>query len=420
MKHKKPSQKILVAAILISGVFIAGVSFAFRPKVEKLPITVTIPSVQVAIANAKTVRIPVISRGTVIPRTSVTLSTQVVGEIIKVSDNFVNGGFFNKGDILVEINPLEYQLAIHTAEAKVASALQQLARSKANASHAINNLKAMGAKKLKQASPYARHEPQMAEANANLRAAKASLEIAKLNLNHTNVKAPFDGRITKKHIDLGDYLSTGESVADIYAVDFAEVRLPLSDKQLALLDPSWLYQSKNKPTEGTSVSLDVEFLGQHFNWQANIVRSEGMVDQRDRLVYLVAQVKNPYQHNPQQPDRPPLAFGLYVDAIIEGRAFNDIIEIPRTALRNNHQVWLASPKDKLEIKQVIVLYKGLRNVYISSGLQTGDRVITSPLDIASQGMNIQVFTQKNKSDKDNNSIDLKQPLEINNKSTNNG
>ncbi|MFV2061165.1 MAG: efflux RND transporter periplasmic adaptor subunit [Gammaproteobacteria bacterium] len=420
MIRKKPSQKILVAAILIGGVFIAGVSFAFRPKVEKLPITHIIPSVQILTANAKTVRIPVVSRGTVIPRTSVTLSTQVIGEIIKVSNNFVNGGFFNKGDILVETNPLEYQLAIHTAEAKVASALQQLARSNANASHAINNLKAMGAKKLKQASAYARHEPQLAEANANLKAAQASLKIAKLNLNHTRIKAPFDGRITKKHVDLGDYLSTGGSVADIYAVDFAEVRLPLSDRQLALLDQSWLYQNKGTPTEGTVVNLDVEFLGQHFNWQANIVRSEGMVDQRDRLVYLVAQVKNPYQQNPEQPERPPLAFGLYVDAIIEGKAFNEIIEIPRAALRNNQQVWLAASDNTLELKQVIVLHKGLRKVYISSGLQSGDRVITSPLDIVTQGMKVKVLTQKIESNIKNNSIEIKQPIKSNKQSSHNG
>jgi len=357
MKRTKPSQKILVVAILVGGLLIAGVSFAFRPTVEKLAITKTIPTVQILTASSKTVRIPVISRGTVIPRTSVTLSTQVVGEIIKVSEDFVNGGFFKKGDILAEINPLEYQLAIHTAEAQVASALQQLARAKANASHAINNLKAMGAKKLKQASAYARHEPQLAEANANLRAAKASLEIAQLNLNHTKVKAPFDGRITKKLVDLGDYLSTGESIADIYAVDFAEVRLPLSDRQLALLDNSWLYQSNNKPTERTAVKLDVEFLGQHFNWQANIVRSEGMVDQRDRLVYLVAQVENPYQRNPEQPDRPPLAFGLYVDAEIEGRHVIVVEDIVDTGLSMEFILNIMSAHNPASLSVATLLHK---------------------------------------------------------------
>jgi len=393
MKYNRPSQKILVAAILISGVLIASVSFAFRPKVEKLAVTKVIPSVQILLADAKTVKIPVISRGTVIPRTSVTLSAQVVGEIIKVSDNFVNGGFFKKGDVLVEISPLEYQLSIHTAEAQVASAKQQLARAKAKASQAISNLKALGKKRLKRASAYARHEPQLAEANANLKAAQASRKIAKLNLKHSKIKAPFDGRITKKHIDLGDYLSTGKAVADIYAVDFAEVRLPLSDRQLALLDRSWLYQSNNSQTEGTAVNLDVEFLGKHYIWQATIVRSEGMIDQRDRLVYLVAQVEKPYQQNPSKPNRPPLAFGLYVDAIIEGRPFENIIKIPRSALRNDRQVWLASEKNTLDLKQVVILHKDLHSVYVSSGLQSGDRVITTPLDVVTQGMSLNIISK---------------------------
>lgn len=420
MKYTQPSQKLLVAAIIICGLLIAGVSFAFRPTVEKLPITKITPSVQILVANAKTTRIPVVSRGTVIPRTSVTISAQVVGEIIKVSENFVNGGFFKKGDILLEINPLEYQLAIHTAEAKIASAKQLLAQSKARASQAIANLKSLGTKRLKKASAYARHEPQLAEANANLKAAQANYKIAKLNLKHTSVVAPFDGRITKKHIDLGDYVSTGKSVADIYAVDIAEVRLPLSDRQLTLLDQSWLYQNINKHDEGTVVNLDVEFLGNHYTWQATIVRSEGLVDQRDRLVYLVAQVKNPYQKNPAKPNRPPLAFGLYVDAIIDGKAFSNIIEIPRTALRNDHQVWLASENNTLELKEVIVLHKGLHSVFISSGLQTGDRVITTPLDIVTNGMKLDIMSQKLESNQKENKINIKTPDYINNKSIDEG
>jgi len=327
----------------------------------------------------------------------VTLSSQVIGQIINVADNFVNGGFFNKDDVLVEINPLEYKLAIHTAEAKVASAKQQLARSNANASHAIANLKALGTKKYKQASAYARHEPQLAEAQANLKAAQASLKIATLNLKYTKILAPFDGRITKKHIDQGDYLSTGKAVADIYAVDFAEVRLPLSDRQLALLDQSWLYQNNNKLNEGTAVSLDVEFLGQHYEWPATIVRSEGMVDQRDRLVYLVAQVEKPYQQNPNQPKRPPLAFGLYVDAVIEGRPFENIIAIPRSALRNDHQVWLVSSNNTLELKDIIILHKSIDTVYISSGIQSGDRIIITPLDIVTHGMELKIISNNNSS-----------------------
>jgi len=412
MKFNRPSQLLIVIGILVFSLLVGGVAYAFRPKVEKLPVTTVLPSVQVVTVKAQTIKIPVISRGTVIPRTSITLSSQVNGEIIKVSSNFVNGGFFDKGDILVEINPLEYELAIHTAEAQVASAKQQLARAKANASQALANLKGLGGNRVKTASAYARHEPQLAEANANLKAAKASHKIAKLNLKYTLITAPFDGRITKKHIDLGDYLSTGKAVSDIYAVDFAEVRLPLSDRQLALLDNSWLYQNNINIVDKTEVSLDVEFLGQHFNWPATIVRSEGMVDQRDRLVYLVAQVKNPYQKDPEHPDRPPLAFGLYVDAVIEGREFDNIIEIPRTALRNNNLVWLATKNNTIELKSVVLLHKGRQSVYVRTGLITGDRVITTPLDIVTQGMNIRIISPQSESNI--NPIEIKSTQKHNN------
>ncbi|VAX01709.1 Membrane fusion protein of RND family multidrug efflux pump [hydrothermal vent metagenome] len=402
--HKK--QILLVLLILIVAVILVVLLFIFKPQVEKLAVVKKIASVQIETVKPATVKIPVISRGTVIPRTSVTLSAQVIGEIIKVSNNFENGGFFNKGDVLVEINPLEYQLAIHTAEAQVASAKQQLAQAKAKASQAIANLKALGAKRLKQASAYARHEPQLAEADANLKAAQASYAIAKLNLKHTKVIAPFNGRITKKHIDLGNYLTIGKPVADIYAVDFAEVRLPLSDRQLALLDQSWLYQSSSDINKRTAVILKVEFLGKHYDWPASIVRSEGMVDQRDRLVYLVAQVKDPYTIVSEYPNRPPLAFGLYVDAIIEGRAFDNIIKIPRDALRNEHHVWLATAENTLEIKKITLLHKGIDSIYISSGISTGDRIIITPLDIVTEGMKLKVINAKQ-----NKTIELENKLD---------
>lgn len=371
---------LLVAAIAVSWLLIAQ-----KPKVEQKPVEVKHPLVSVAVAESETVSVPVFTRGTVTPGTEIQLTSEVGGQVLSVSPRFANGGFFRKGEELIRIDPLEYDVNIKRAEASLAQARQALLQ--ARAEHKARSRVKGGSR-----NQLATYEVQVKQAEASYAAAKAELEAAKLQKERTIIKAPFDGRVRMSTVSVGQYVRPGMQLGSIYAVDLAEVRLPLSDRQLGLVDVPLDFDSMNEP--GPFVTLMGEYGGKTYYWPGQIVRSEGGLDERNRLLYVIAQVEDPYADDPSQPGRPPLTSGFFVEAKIKGRTHRNLFVIPRRALRNGNQVWVVDNNSQLQRRQVDVLYKGKESIYIKSGLNDGDQVVLSQLDIAVDGMRVRTSIQE--------------------------
>ena len=229
------SKLLLPVIIVFVGVVIAWLLLANSPKAQREATVSLPPLVKFIEAQPQDVRIPVFTQGTVKPRTSINLSAEVKGRIIEVSSVFSNGSFFKKGDLLLRINPSDYQLAITKAEALVASAKQQLARAEAEYKQKLEEYKGVSRARI---SDYALRKPQYEEAKAKLKSAGADLDLARVKLARCNIKAPFDGRMVGKKADVGQYVSPGLIVAEIYSTAVAEVRLPVSQAQINLLDLS--------------------------------------------------------------------------------------------------------------------------------------------------------------------------------------
>jgi hypothetical protein len=187
-------------------------------------------------------------------------------------------------------------------------------------------------------------------------------------------------------VNLGQYLRPGFQLGVIYAVNAAEVRLPLSDSQLNLVNIP--YSFSGDAAEGPKVKLVREYGGRKFTWEGQVVRSESGVDEFNRLLYLIASIPDPYAIDPLQPDRPPLTAGNFVEAEIEGKAFPALFQVPRRALRNGAQVWVVNQEQRLARKEIDILYKGRDVVFVRGGLASGDRVVLSQLDIAVEGMRV--------------------------------
>ena len=375
--------------ILVVSASVAWQIFANGPKVKRLAIEVKPPLVEVLTALEQDVKIPVFTQGTVTPRTSIQLAAQVSGNITKVSSKFANGGFFKKNETLLSVDKSEYRLEITKAKAVVARAKQQLARAEVDFNQAKQEIESMG-KKGSSVTAYALKRPQLEEAKANLKAAQADLEIAELQLDRCDIRAPFDGRVLEKIVGVGQYIVPGQNLAHLYAVDIAEVRLPISETQAGLLDIPYSYQGIKQKKSGPSVTLQGKFAGRNHSWQGDIVRTEGGIDEKNRLLYVVAQVLNPYKQDLTQPDRPPLSMGMFVQAEIDGRQFNGTYVLPRSALHGNDVVWLLNKESRLELLKVTVLFRGPNHVYINGGIENGDSVIISPLDAIVNGMLLRV------------------------------
>jgi RND family efflux transporter MFP subunit len=374
---------LLPFGILLVGATISMVMVKSRAPVEMRPTAEFAPLVRVIEVQPEQITMVVKTQGTVKPRTEGELVAEVNGQVIWVSKGFAAGGFFEKGEVLVQIEARDYELAVITARGQVAQAKVRYETEEAQAEVAREEWEQLGTGA---DSPLATRELQMQEAAAALAAAEAALERAERNLRRTRVRAPFAGRIRAKLTDVGEYLAPGVPVASVYSVDYAEIRLPIPDADLAYVDLPVDYRDKAAQETGPVVHLYADFAGRRHHWQGRIVRVEGEIDPQTRMVHAVAQVDDPYGRGAET-DRMPLAVGLFVEAEIEGLEISDLYVVPRSAVRGT-QVLIVDDEDRLRFRDVEILRNDRENVYIASGLGPGERVCVSTLQAVSDGMKV--------------------------------
>lgn len=349
-----------------------------------------LPLIQSIVAKSENIRVPVHTRGIVAPRASVTLISEVSGTVIDVSPQFNSGGFFSKGDVLVRIDPAYYQLEIIKRRRAVDAAIVLVAEVTARAHVARKGAKTG-------ATDFALHIPQVNDAKSQLAAAHADLSLAQLKLVQTEIKAPFDGRVKITRINKDQFVSAGEMLADIYALAVVEIRLPISDHHLSLIDlPSQYLDELSNEADFPRVTVTSLIGGKSYNWEGQVVRSEGGLD-ANRLLYVVAEIKDPFQRDATIHKRPPLEIGRFVEARIDGKKQENVVVIPREALRGQHNVWLVDKDDRLVIRKVDVLYRGRDQVYIREGIESGESVVLTALDFAVHGMKVRRADSKDNS-----------------------
>lgn len=374
-------RKVLAPIVLIVVGLVGAVALVkSKTPVETVRPLAVDPLVRVVPARFARVPLSVAAQGTVLPRTETTLVAQVAAEVVAVSPHFEAGGFFQRGEVLVRLDRRDFELLAEGAAAKVAQAELRLTRQQAEARVAAEEWQTLGEG---EPDPLVLRQPQMAEARAMLRAAEAELGMARLALERTVLRAPFDGRLRRKRVGVGQYLTPGTEVATIHAVDYAEIRLPVPDRQLAFLDLplGWA----DGPVAQPSAELSANFAGRRHRWPGTIVRTEGELDSRSRMLHLVARVEDPYDR--RGTGRPPLAVGLFVDAEIAGRTVDGAL-LPRSALRAGQQVMVVDDEDRLRFRDVGVVRTEKDAVVIGSGLAEGERVCVSPLDVVVDGMRV--------------------------------
>ena len=377
----------IVAPLLVLGVagFVAVVMIWNRPPVEVQVPVFTPPGVRVEAVTLRDVPFSVTSQGTVRPRTESQLVTEIAGRVTSIAPSFAEGGFFESGDVLVTVDPFDYQQAVVSARSQLAQARLRLAQEEAEAEVAIREWDALG-----RGDPRALtlREPQLEDARASVAGAEASLERAERDLERAEIVAPYAGRIRQKNVDIGQFVRVGDAVATIYAVDSAEVRLPLPDEQLAYLDLPLSYRGGSDQPQ-PRVTLRATFAGEAHEWQGRIVRTESEIDPVSRMVHAVAEVLDPYAPGPNR-RRPPLAVGMYVEAEIAGRTVRNVAVVTRAALRGRDRVLVVDAGDRLSFREIDILRATTDAIYVRSGLAEGELVVVSPLDTPTEGMRVQL------------------------------
>ena len=380
--------KFLPLIVILAAILIAGLMSLTKPDSLELESPNREVAVKTAILEKSQVQLTVKSQGTVQPLTRTMLVSEVSGTVMELAPQFEVGGTFSKGDVLIRLDAADYQVAKQRADAQLQSAKAQLLSEQARSSQAKKEWEMTG-RPLSEAPVLALRTPFLAEAQSRLLQAEAEVKQAQLKLQRTIIRAPYAGMVSSTMVDVGQYVTIGARLGETFAIDYAEIRLPMTGKDLSKL--GWnAATSQQQIFHQNKVQLQGSINGINATWQAVLVRSEGTIDQSSRAQYLVAQVSDPYNIK-AIPDRPRLLIGSFVEAVVDGKMIENVYSLPRHALRSNKRVATVDADQRLKLLDVDYVFEDHANYYISSGLQGSVEIVTSGMGIMVDGMRLKRF-----------------------------
>ncbi|MEN0042523.1 MAG: efflux RND transporter periplasmic adaptor subunit [Pseudomonadota bacterium] len=360
--------RFIIGAIILSvAILIFAGMFMSRPAPERKPQEVVAPIVDVIELTPESITFQVASQGTVQPLTQTTLSAEVAGTVVTMSEDFVAGGTFVAGEVLMTIDPTNYRVAVDRAEASVRQ----------------RQIEYDGAKRLNEQGY--RAEAELLSAEAALASARADLVRAERDLDRTVVRVPYNGIVRDRNAQLGDYVAPGAQLGSVFATDIVEVRLPLPDPDLAFVTLPLV--SEGGEAQGPSVTLNGSFRGQASSWQGQIVRTEGVIDERNRMVFAVARVDDPYGLQGAN-DGAALPVGTFVTAAIDGVTMDNIAKIPRELVRGGNQVIFVDDESQLRFETLDFLRTDANYAYVYADQLLLRRVVATRLEAPLNGMKV--------------------------------
>ena len=375
--------------VIVTGLGVLGflALTASKPQLKRTKPPTPVPMVRVSQIKTGPQAVTVRGEGTVRPLREIQLVPQVKGKVVFVSPVLVDGGEFKKGDTLLRIDPLDYQLAVTLAQARIKDSESRLRVAEEEAAAAKEEWRLLYQDKgveSEDPSALAAKEPQLAAAKAKLAADGADLQKARLNLERTELKAPFNGRVSEESVDIGQYVSSAKPLATLFSTEAAEIVVPFDDEALF-----WFHVPGFTPGNGAGSPVKVlaRIAGRELTWSGEVVRAEGKLDGRTRMVQVVVRVQKPYAR------KPPLVAGLFVAVEIQGRTLENAAVIPRAALRDNNTVWVVDETGQLVFRRVDVARMGTNQAILRSGLADGEMVVTSGLKVVTDGMKVRIMPQ---------------------------
>lgn len=372
--------KRLAPILVIAFAFVIFATLqANKPMPEKKEAQARVLQVYTTPATLESTYFDVYAQGEVKARTAINLAAQVSGRIEWASDQFIAGGSFRAGEPILRLESVDYQLALNQAEASLANAQVLLEKAEADANVARQQLAGVN-----NPSPLALKIPQVKEAKASVKAAQASVERARLNLDRTTISLPYDARITSVNVQVGQVIASGQALAASFSTDEVVVRLALKQEALGSLGLPIGFVAK--PNQEPTVTFSTDIAGTSYQWRGKLTHIEANIDQATRMVHAITTLDSPYDGN-NTSDGMPMAVGLYVDAHIQGRQVDQMIAIPRSALRPGNRVFVIE-NETLQVADVKVAHANEDKAYISSGITAGAQIITSPIRNPVAGMAI--------------------------------
>ena len=377
---KKIVKKYTASSIIVISFGITVIMIFAKPAPKSVQNKFVPPVVETMNAIPQSYKVQINSQGTVVPRTEITLTSEIPGKIDFMSRKIQSGSSFDKGDTLLVLDQRDFELALIAAQSSMYQAQVVYERELAESEVAKKEWSNINGGK---ASNLALRKPQLDQAKAALAAAEANYQRALLNVERTFILAPFKGRVRNEYVDVGMVVSPGIPLAQIYAVDMVEVTLPIAESDIKFL--SIPLDGRMVPfSKQPGMTLSSSFAGFTQRWNGKILRSAAEIDSRTRMLSVIGQVPV----KPSKQSTVPIKVGMFVNATIEGRSFNDIFVIPREKVRDG-EVWVLNNEGILSKREVSVLRYEKDKALISNGFEAGDKVLLTRLDVLVEGMKLE-------------------------------
>lgn len=396
------SRRLLtMAGIIIGAIVVAQVMIKMRPEPPRRPPEPESPFVSVETVVAGFGPILVFGSGTVRPRWEIDLAPEVGGKIVAVSPNLQSGGHVSAGEVLVRIDPADYENRVQQAEADVATQRVALLQAEEEANIARAEYEQFRARESRRGnsaappSPLVLREPQLQAASAALARAEAQLRDAELALSRTEVRSPFDGRVRNEVADVGRIVAPGQSLGQIYASDAVEVVVALSDDDAVLIPNLWSLQAGDGD-RSVPATVTIEYGSRRFFWEGYVDRAETALDEQSRTIAVVVSVPDPFgagqavEVDSKTGAAPPLLVGQFAQVAIDGVELAEYFILPRRALRLGDEVWVIAADGRVQIVAVDVLQETDERLYVIGDFTDGQLVIVAGITVATNGMEVRV------------------------------
>ena len=384
--------KRLVQGTIIIGVGVLGFALLFGMRAEPAEVEPprVIPTVSTVPARVTQGAIKVRGGGTVRPSAEVTIASQVGGRVVWTSPALVSGGRFLENEPLLRIDPADYENAVEAAEADVAQREVALLEAEENARLALDEWRRLAARENLDPTPpnaLVTRQPQLDAAAAALRSAGARLEDARLALERTWIRAPFNGIVREETVDLGQFVAAGQTVGRLYATDAVEIVVPLSDNEAALIERLWSARAGDAATR-IPVAITSEYGGLEYAWSGYVDRAESALDEQTRTVDVVVTVPEPFAAPEDDPRRPPLLLGSYATVDIEGASFEEYAVVPAAAVRDGDVLWTVENDTLLVMTPIEPIQEVDDEAMVLGPIADGTPVIVSMLLFVTDGMTV--------------------------------
>ena len=372
---KKWAQITAVFIVGLIGILVFYSLVATKPVAETVQRQAVLSTVEVWLAEPTEHQVVIESQGVVEPVHVTDLASEVGGRVKFLSPEFEVGQRFQEGQVILEIDSSDYEAIQAKANSELAEAKLYLIKERALSQQASRDWEALG--KGKDPNDLVLRKPQLETALARVVAAKAALEKSERDLERTKIRSPYESKIKNTNIELGSLLSPGTTIGSIYSADKYEIRLPVSISDYDFVEFDF----------SSEVSFQTDIAGAQYKWTGQLLRTESQVDRSSQSIFLVASIENSELKDKF------LVPGIYLKAKLFGKKIKDTYSVPRGALIGKNRIIIALENDTVSFKEVTIIRSSREEVIISEGISKGDRIVTTPIPNAIEGMKVNIYDE---------------------------